>query len=211
MTSPASSGLAAIVETFARQGYVVIRKLVPPERAAGLRAYLEDMAAQGKMEMGDIMVPDTPSAFGDRVVDSLMEELRPAIEACTGLSLHPTYSYARLYKNGDILKPHTDRAASEIALSINLGQDPPDEPWALNLKGEGPSTAALLMPGDVLLYRGMDLLHWREPYGGKSLAQAFVFYVDSNGPHAGEKLDRRHYLGAPYQYEDRRPKAEIKT
>jgi hypothetical protein len=211
MSAPAG-GLATIVETFTRQGFVLVRKLLPAERAAALRAHLEEMDARGRMQRGDLMVPDTPSIFGDLELDHLMELLRPAAEACTGLTLHSTYTYARIYRHGDVLKPHTDRAASEIALSINLGQDPPDQPWALNIKGEGaPSTAAVMMPGDVLFYRGMEKLHWRDPYAGNKMAQAFVFYVDANGPHAGEKLDRRDYLGASYKYEDRRPKAETET
>jgi hypothetical protein len=206
MSNPASSGLAAITDQFTRNGFVVVRKLLPAERAAALRAHLEEMCARGRMFMsGDPWVPNTPSIFGDLELDHLMESLRPAIQACTGLTLHPTYTYARIYQKGDVLKPHIDRTASEIALSINLGQDPPDQPWALNLKGKGrPSTAAVMMPGDVVLYRGMEMVHWREPYEGNRMAQAFIFYVDANGPHAGEKLDRRAYLGEAYNHVEAR-------
>ena len=127
----------------------------------------------------------------------LLEELRPAVEACTGLKLWPTYSYARLYRHGDELKPHRDRPACEVSLSLNLGQEPADQPWALNVKGPEGSVAALLMPGDVLLYRGLELVHWREPYEGRHMAQVFLHYVDRNGPHAAEKYDGRAALGMP--------------
>jgi alkylated DNA repair dioxygenase AlkB len=149
------SGLAAITDAFAAQGYVVVNGLVPAARTAQLRTHLEDRAAQGALRMeGDIQVPGTPSAHGDAVLDALLEELRPAVEACTGLHLWPTYSYARLYRHGDALKPHRDRPACEVSLSLNLGQDPVGQLWALNVQGPAGSTAALLMPGDVLLYPG---------------------------------------------------------
>ena len=192
------SGLAQITQAFAANGYVVVRQLVPAAKVAALRAPLQKRGAEGSLNMqGDVQVPGTPAAHGDATLDGLMEELRPAVEACTGLKLWPTYSYARLYRHGDQLKPHRDRAACEISLSLNLGQDPADQPWALNVQGADGSTACLLMPGDILLYRGIDLVHWREPYEGKQLAQVFLHYVNQNGPHAGEKFDRRQYLGGP--------------
>ena len=192
------NALAAITDAFAAQGYVVVRRLVPDQKTAQLRAHLESRSAAKALRMeGDSQVPGTPSAHGDPVLDALLEELRPAVEACTGLKLWPTYSYARLYRHGDELKPHRDRPACEVSLSLNLGQDPADQPWALNVKGAGASTAALLMPGDVLLYRGLELVHWREPYEGRHLAQVFLHYVDQNGPHAAQKYDGRSTLGTP--------------
>jgi hypothetical protein len=191
-------GLATIVDSFTARGYVVVRRLVPDHKTAQLRTHLETRAAGGALNMqGDNQVPGTPAAHGDPVLDQLLEDLRPAVEACTGLKLWPTYSYARLYRHGDELKPHRDRPACEVSLSLNLGQDPPDQPWALNVQGPAGSVAAELMPGDVLLYRGKELTHWREPYAGHSLAQVFLHYVDQNGPYAAEKYDGRSALGMP--------------
>jgi alkylated DNA repair dioxygenase AlkB len=191
----ASLATNPIAQTFARQGYAVVRALVPGPTVAAVRAHLEQSAAAGKMRMqGDDQVPGTPSAHGDPLLDNLMQDLCPAIEACTGLALWPTYSYARLYKHGDTLLPHRDRAACEISVSLNLGQVP-DEPWALYVKGAAGTAEALLRPGDVLLYRGIDLIHWRHAYEGQHLAQVFLHYVDQNGPHRNEKFDRRPTLG----------------
>ena len=45
----------------------------------------------------------------------------PIMEKKTGLKLHPTYSYARIYKAGDImLKRHKDRFSCEISTTLNL-------------------------------------------------------------------------------------------
>jgi hypothetical protein len=183
-------------EAFASHGYAVAGGLVAPSRVALLRLHLERRAARGTMGQVDDQVPQTPAVYGDSEVDRLMQDLVPAIEAQTGLELFPTYSYARIYKRGDALAPHRDRSACEISISLNLGQVP-DAPWALHVS----DFAALLMPGDALIYRGCDHTHWREPYDGQSVVQAFMHYVDQNGPHAGEKFDGRPSLGNAFQPE----------
>ena len=200
MTPDAATDTTPSAQAFQRLGYVIVPRLVDAGKVAAVRAHLEDRAARGTLRMmGDDTVPKTPCAYGDHVLDGLMQELCPAIEAHTGLALFPTYSYARIYKHGDTLAPHRDRPACEISISLNLGQTP-DEPWALHLKGDtGEAAAAMLHPGDLLIYRGLDLTHWREPFAGQSMVQVFLHYVDQKGPHAGEKFDSRPTLGSAFQ------------
>ncbi len=185
-------------KAFDARGYCVVQELVAPAQVAQLRQHLENRAAGGTMSQVDEQVPQTPAVYGDGAVDGLMLELAPEIEKHTGLKLFPTYSYARIYKHGDALPPHRDRSACEISLSLNLGQVP-DEPWALYVGEEG--FAAHLKPGDALIYRGCDQTHWREPYDGQRVVQAFMHYVDQNGPFAGEKFDSRPSLGNAFQPE----------
>jgi len=82
------------------------------------------------------------------------------------------------------------------SVTLNLGQAP-DEPWPIYVERDAGTYEARLAPGDALLYRGCDCFHWREPYEGTRLAQAFLHYVDRNGPHAAEKFDRRRTLMRP--------------
>ena len=44
------------------------------------------------------------------------------MEKHTGLKLSETYSYARIYKKGDVLHRHKDRYSCEIS-TLNLGGD----------------------------------------------------------------------------------------
>ena len=192
---------AASTETFRAQGCVMVPKLVPESRVAALRGHLAARGTAGTLRVtGDKHVPNTPSVYGDAEVDGLMQDLKPQIEAHTGLRLHPTYSYARIYKKGDQLTPHRDRAACQISISLNLGQEPED-PWALYVGEANAPFRALLTPGDVLIYRGMEMTHWRAPYTGDRLFQAFMHYVDADGPHAGEKFDGRASLGNAFKPE----------
>lgn len=192
---------ASVIEAFQTGGYAVIKALVPLDRVTQLRDHLARRAKAGTMLMaGDEQVPGTPNVYGDAQLDALLQDIKPLIEAHTALELHPTYSFARIYKKGDILEPHRDRSACEISISLNLGQEP-DTPWALNIGDENAPFAALLRPGDALLYRGPELTHWRDAYEGDRLFQVFLHYVDANGPHAAEKFDGRASLGNAFQPE----------
>jgi len=195
--APPPTQRPSIAAVFARQGFVIVNRMAPEPTLVKVRDHLVARAAAGTVITDDEQVPGTPCVYGGAVLDGLMEELRPAIEHCTGLKLYPTYSYGRLYRHGDALPKHRDRAACEISVSLNLSQDP-DEPWPLHVQIGEHVVPVRLKPGDALLYRGIELTHWREPYAGQCLAQVFLHYVDQDGPHAAEKFDRRPALAMPF-------------
>jgi hypothetical protein len=185
-------------ELFALQGYAVLPALIEPALADYFRSYMQTKFASLLLPAGDLQVPLTPYGYGDPAFDGLLEYVRPQVEARSGITLYPTYSYFRLYKHGDVLKRHRDRPACEISVTLNLGQTPA-EPWPIYVERDNGPYAARLMAGDALVYRGCDCFHWREPYEGTQLAQVFLHYVDSNGPHADQKFDRRQTLMRPPQ------------
>jgi hypothetical protein len=184
MTTPAA---------FAEKGYIILPGLVAQETAAFLWQYLRMKAVYGLIARHDRAVPSAVSAYGDGAFEALLETARPRVEAATGLALHPSFSYVRLYRRGDALRRHRDRPSCEVSISINLGQIP-DAPWPIHIAGKGDEAEALLMPGDALLYRGIEMSHWRDAYEGEQLGQAFLHYVDRNGPHAALKYDGRERL-----------------
>jgi hypothetical protein len=55
------------------------------------------------------------------------------MEKHTGIKLSETYSYARIYKEGDVLARHKDRYSCEISTTLNLG----GEPWPIYLDPTG--------------------------------------------------------------------------
>jgi hypothetical protein len=183
-------------DTFRRQGYCELPRLIEPALSAFFWSYVRTKFASLLLTAGDRQVPHTPSGYGDPAFDGLLEYLCPRIETHSGLLLYPTYSYFRLYKRGDVLRRHRDRPACEISISLNVGQMP-SEPWPIYVERDAGPHAALLMPGDALLYRGIDCFHWREAFQGDSMVQVFLHYVDRNGPHADQKFDRRKTLMRP--------------
>jgi hypothetical protein len=182
-------------EAFGRQGYLLLPALLEPALADFLWSYVHTNIACRLLPVED-QEPNTLFTYGDPAFDGLLEYLRPRIEEYSGLSLSPTFSYFRLYKHGDSLKRHRDRPACEVSVSLNIGQVPTDA-WPLYVEGNAGPYGALLSSGDGLLYRGIDVFHWREPFQGNRLVQVFLHYVDRNGPHANQRFDGRMTLMRP--------------
>jgi hypothetical protein len=185
-------------ETFEQRGYLLLPALLESALTDFLWSYVHTkFACHLLLLSGDnAQVPNVLCDYGDPVFDGLLEYLRPRVEEYSGLRLLPTYSLFRLYRHGDILKRHRDRPACEISVSLNIGQVPSDA-WPLYVEGNAGPYDAMLSPGDALLYRGIDLFHWREAFQGSSLVQVFLHYVDRNGPYADQKFDGRLTLMRP--------------
>ena len=146
----------------------------------------------------DPQVPETYSHYSDIAMETLLEKLTEPMSKETGLNLIPTYSYARIYKKGDVLKRHKDRYSCEVSMTMNLGGDP----WPIYLEPSGETdkegVKIDLEPGDALIYRGCEVEHWREVFKGENCGQVFLHYNDASGENAEEnRYDTRPFLGLP--------------
>ena len=186
---------------FRIQKYQVIRKALSYELANFLFNYFllkrEAVAFMYKnnihFESGllgtwsDKQVPNTYSLYGDFAMDTLMMKMLPVMKKETDLDLTPTYSYARLYKKGDILARHKDRPSCEVSCTLNLGGDP----WPIYMLSGKKKVEINLKPGDGLIYYGLELPHWRDAFKGKECSQLFVHYSLKQR----DKWDQRRCLG----------------
>ena len=171
----------------------------------------------GYYEKENQQVPNTYSIYADAAGETLLLKLQPLMEKITKMKLTPNYSYARVYKKGDELKRHKDRDKCEISTTLNLGGD--NWPIYLNLNSKagyvfGPKMGKFqvqqysptkdkgikinLKPGDMLVYRGCDLEHWREPFEGERCGQVFLHYNNSKNKNAKKNMfDGKIHLGLP--------------
>lgn len=183
------------VEEFKKKGYTLVKNAVDRD--------LVDFITQYALfdEMQDF-TPDTAQVVGahakyaDPVMETLLLKLHETIENNTGIKVHPTYSFYRVYRPGDELVPHKDRPSCEISITVSLGYDysGSDYKWPIFVDG----VACVLEPGDLVCYRGVDLEHWREKFTapeGSWHVQAFLHYVDVDGPYADFKYDKRESVG----------------
>tara|TARA_R100001244_G_scaffold131395_1_gene104589 strand:- start:20 stop:700 length:681 start_codon:yes stop_codon:yes gene_type:complete len=171
----------------------------------------------GHYEGADEQIPNTYSSYSDIAMETLMLKCQPIMEKITGLKLYPAYTYARIYKKGDELKRHKDRFSCEISTTLNIGGD--DWPLYLNTdpkagyvygKLQGPhgiqdykstndrGIKVDLKPGDMLVYSGCELEHWRNKFRGKECIQVFLHYNNRKTPEAKDNMfDKRPHLGLP--------------
>ncbi|MGJ4729260.1 DUF6817 domain-containing protein [Luteimonas sp. SDU101] len=133
--------------------------------------------------------------YADAIGEILLEDLRPGVERITGRRLLPTYSFLRFYTPESVLKKHLDRGSCEYGLTISIGKESSQHAWPIQLERNGETRSVDLAVGDVLLYRGTKLPHWRNPLPDGNWLQLFLHYVDADGAYAAERFDRRQSLG----------------
>ena len=160
----------------------------------------------------DPQIPGAYSKYADWVMETLLMFMIPIMKQRTGLELIPTYSYTRLYEKGNILHRHKDRPSCEISTTLHLGGDewpifidPSGQNFTIYGKEEKDKSVKPGAPkgvrvdlkvGDMLIYSGCELEHWREPFQGKVCSQVFLHYNHANGPFAKTNLlDGRPLLG----------------
>jgi hypothetical protein len=176
---------------FKENKYCLVENAISKKVCEGIESYI--LIKKGtEQNYGDSQVPGTFSKYGDQLVDDLLVKLVPLVEENTGLEILPTYSYFRVYKNGDELKPHTDREACEVSVSLCIGYnyDDSEGSWPLYIEDKG----FCMEPGDMVVYRGTELTHGRKPFVSDDDTyhiQVFLHYVDANGLYKEWKFDKR--------------------
>ena len=210
---------------FKKKKYTVIREAISKDLATFIANYflMKKQVAKTFFEkryispfetiygtFKDEQVPNTYSHYADIAMETLMLKCQPGMEKATGLKLNPAYTYARIYKKNDVLKRHKDRFSCEISTTMNLGGDP----WPIYLSpnenvgipdGKKITTTSKakgikvdLKPGDMLVYSGCELEHWREKFKGKECVQVFLHYNNRKTPGAEKNMfDQRQHLGLP--------------
>ena len=179
--------------SFERDGYVVTREVFNQQSLDIYSTYALMLGAKCFHRREDKF--GFRDRYGDTLMESILLHLKPAMEQITGLSLLPTYSFLRIYETGAVLTRHTDRHACEISASVTLAYDAP-ELWPLWLEVHQQPRSITLSAGDMLVYKGRELPHWRERFDGNYWIQVFFHYVDANGPLASYKFDGRDGLGS---------------
>lgn len=140
--------------------------------------------------------------YGDPVFDLLLEKLTPRIEHSLGCAVWSSLSFYYVYTAGNALQPHKDRGSCEWVAGLCIGADPEfkttHNTWPLILKIGDKSEAIALEYGDILLFKGHDIEHWRNAFAGQWFVSAIFGFVEQNGPYAFLKYDQRQALGKPH-------------
>lgn len=219
------SDIENIQAFFNENKYVVIRNVLSPDtcqilyfycvnkaRAIDFKCFHEkaiyDPDWDGNFE--DPQAYGAYSKYGDPLMDALLMMLNGEVEQYTNLKLKPNYSYWRLYQYEQELKRHRDRDSCEISATICLGYDTsnvdtkvyPDYKWPMVVesKDREEGMPISLSPGDMIIYKGCEVDHWREKFLGLNHAQLFIHYNDENGEYRNI-YDGRPMIGIPKKYQ----------
>jgi hypothetical protein len=193
--------MADAQRAFASSGYSILRGVLSPREAELISSYAQLQCVYPDYYLSEPLT-QSQGRYCDAMGETLLIKLHGLMQQVAGVALEPCYSYLRIYRPGAILDRHIDRDSCEISASMTLGYQAPAN-WPLWLEAAGTPRALQLAPGDLLVYRGADLPHWRERFDGQFWVQVFLHYVRSNGPFADHRFDGRDQLG-PFDHERQR-------
>lgn len=168
---------------FQREKYTSLRQILPFEQLEAIREYFRQLQAEGFMQFNDKQVNLRFAAHNDALSRYFHEQLAGLISRIAGETVKPSYVYSARYIEDAVLEAHTDRPQCEFTMSMQIDYFPSlkaDEPspWALcvdDLRGE--KVAVHLASGDGMIYKGCELVHYRDALfkGHKSTSIFFHF------------------------------------
>ena len=142
------------------------------------------------------------SIYGDIAIDTAMLKVKPQVDKLIGEQTWPTYSYARIYPYESIVAPHKDREECEISCSMYLG----GTKWDMFVEGKDGPERIDLNAGDMVVYAGTELTHWRETFLGVDsdgnpgeCTQVSFHYQRANNQNFNA-FDGRNHIGLPISY-----------
>ena len=178
---------------FDKNSYVVLKDSLTLEQCDAYTQHMFNLHEQGKL-VNDDQCPLSDAIYSDPLFVDLLHKFAKPIGDSVGRTLIPTYTYSRIYRTGEILKPHKDRPACEISATLTLGYDAA-RVWPIFFDDEK-EVAVDLEVGELAVYKGCEILHWRKPFKGKWHVQVFLHYVDANGPYKDHAEHEKHRHGA---------------
>ena len=165
---------------------------------------------------------------------SLHRWLKEKLDNVIDMGLRETYSYTRKYERGAYLRAHTDRPSCEISATICLDYKTDDNaPWKIWVQNDDNyvdmgcmdevydisqgishrnrrGIPISLEPGDVLLYQGPNVIHWRDYLVGDYSYHIFLHFFNEDSKLLN--IDKMHtdmedhfalsFDGRPHRYAD---------
>ena len=182
--------------------YTVIKQIISKELCEFLSEYVTlKTKIKPNIKKNDALT-GVHREYGDLVMETLLAKLHPAVEKATGVELWPTLSFYYHYKNGNQLTPHKDRSSCQFVAGLCIDADSDfkkkQDGWPLIINDKGTPTPIALDYGDMVIFKGHETEHWREPFTGTWFISAIFGYVDKRGPFNFQKYDQRKMLGKPH-------------
>jgi len=211
-----------IIGDYQRDGYALVEGLLAPEVCnAFLHQFQGAIARSGASltqfnRTSNLLKREAVEMYGYHFPPmlALLWGLTPVAEQLSGKTLLPSYSYFRIYREGDICRVHSDRQSCEHSMSLTLDYSD-GVPWSLELErtdsepssrteenfGPDAPAALAMQPGDGVLYRGVNRRHGRTtPNPNGWSAHLFLHWVERGGAYADHAFDKNDETAKPVNF-----------
>ena len=211
-----------ITGDYQRDGYALVEGLLAPEVCNAFLHQFQSAVSKSGMQLAqfnrtsNLLKREAVEMYGYHFPPmlTLLWGLTPVAEQLSGKTLLPSYSYFRIYREGDVCLVHSDRQSCEHSMSLTLDYSD-GVPWPLEMErhdtepssrteetfGESEPAALAMQPGDGVLYRGVARRHGRTmPNPNGWSAHLFLHWVDRGGPYADYAFDKNADTAKPVNF-----------
>ena len=174
--------LEAAAAHFQKEKYTVVRGILPSAQLAAIQKYFKELRRAGFMLFNDSQVSLRHAIHNDALSIYFHEQLAPLVSRVVGEPVKPSYVYSATYVEDAVLEAHTDRPQCEFTMSMQIGYEPELEtgevsPWALCLDDLRENRIeTYLANGDALIYKGCELVHYRDALFKKHQSTSVFFH-----------------------------------
>lgn len=183
--------MTSTAEIFETKGCVEVSNFLDSTTISTVSQYLENKLIREEWGLDSSDGVTELSYYADPLIEIFLVQCKKSVEEICGRELLPTYSFARVYQPGEDLRPHLDREACEISVTVNVANTGDLSPIYMQY-GENSVSKHFLNPGDAVVYKGCEVRHWRLPMeSNQTTVQFMLHYVDKNGPFANHVKDTR--------------------
>jgi len=165
----------------ARRGFVIVHGFFTASTLSPFREYYTRLIDEGFAQYGgEGGEPHRWVLHNDDAGRMLQAAVLPAVQLIAGEALKPSFCYLLRYLEGATLEAHRDRAQCAITAVLQVDFDPVPSgatPWPLHFHTASGVEAASLAVGDLVVFRGTQVEHYRDALtcGRSSTSLAFCF------------------------------------
>lgn len=164
---------SACITQMRRDGYCVLPSVVTAAYQDNINYYFR--------EEQSTLVPDTQvelrlGLHNMPLFAATHRHMTTLVQSVIEQPIKPSYCYAVKYTQGAELKRHTDRPQCKWNASITFARE--GEVWPIHLEVGGTRKEVRAELGEVVVYSGTTVPHWRGPLESPSATVCFYHFVD---------------------------------
>lgn len=173
--------LQALRADLGARGIAVQPGLMSGSALDEIRRYYRALVAEGYTTYGgEGGEPNRWVLHNDPLSRAMHPSLVPLVSSIAGQPLKPSFSYLLVYLEGASLDRHRDRQQCAVTAIVQVDFDPEPRgatPWPLRFVRDAERLDVTLALGDLIVFRGAEIEHYRDPLTGgrSSTGVAFCF------------------------------------
>lgn len=183
-----------VAHRFLEHRVELVPAVVSADHLDGIFNQLCLLSATGRL-LGSDEDPSTQIFYAPLALEALFPRVSAAVSDAIGEEVLPAFSFLWLYKRQAGIHRHVDRDSAEIVASITIASDSPNG-WPIGFCPAGGSDFYIQSErGDLVIFEGHSVHHWREPLNADWHLQAIFNFVRAKGSYSKFRFDGREHLG----------------